>query len=388
MRTQTKLEKKRATRGQTPIFFEFFAGGGMARIGLGDRWRCAFANDFDPKKCAAYRANFGGKDLVETDIATLTLDDLPDVRPDLVWASFPCQDLSLAGARGGITASRSGAFFPFWRLVEGLIEDNRAPKLIVLENVAGLLTSNGGGDFAALAGLMTKRGYKVSTCVIDASQFTPQSRPRLFILGFGPGAGIPADTIAAQPPPALEAAIDALPPRVRRNVAPARTPHGPRSNIALKDIVDWNGGDWHPPAQTRKLIAMMNPQQRRRLKSLMNSGKPIAGTGFRRMRTEKGKTVQRFEARFDGLAGCLRTPAGGSSRQVLIAIENGKARTRLLNAREAARLMGLPDDYVLPENANAALKLCGDGVCPPVVQWLAAHILEPALFSVEARAAA
>jgi len=58
-------------------FLEFFAGGGMARLGLGEPWRCLFANDFDAQKCAAYRANFGGDDLVEADIASLGLGDLP-----------------------------------------------------------------------------------------------------------------------------------------------------------------------------------------------------------------------------------------------------------------------------------------------------------------------
>ncbi len=80
-------------------FLEFFAGGGMARLGLGRGWRCLFANDLDPAKCAAYRANFGGEELVEADIAGLSARDLPAARADLAWASFPCQDLSLAGAR-------------------------------------------------------------------------------------------------------------------------------------------------------------------------------------------------------------------------------------------------------------------------------------------------
>ena len=104
-----------------------------------------------------------------------------------------------------------------------------------------------------------------------------------------------------------------------------------------------------------------------------------AGAGFRRTRRENGNSVQRFEARFDGLAGCLRTPAGGSSRQIVVAVEDGAVRTRLMSPDEAARLMGLPDDYVLPARTNAALKLCGDGVCVPVVRWLAETLLEPAL---------
>jgi DNA (cytosine-5)-methyltransferase 1 len=83
--------------------------------------------------------------------------------------------------------------------------------------------------------------------------------------------------------------------------------------------------------------------------------------------------------RFDGLAGCLRTPRGGSSRQVIVVVENGTVRTRLLTPREAARLMGLPDSYRLPAAATSALHVAGDGVAVPVVRWLAGELLEPLL---------
>jgi DNA (cytosine-5)-methyltransferase 1 len=85
--------------------------------------------------------------------------------------------------------------------------------------------------------------------------------------------------------------------------------------------------------------------------------------------------------RFDDISGCLRTPAGGSSRQTLIVVEDGKVRSRLLSSREAARLMGLPDTYKLPQNYNEAYHLAGDGVVVPVVRHLAAHLLEPLLAS-------
>jgi DNA (cytosine-5)-methyltransferase 1 len=88
---------------------------------------------------------------------------------------------------------------------------------------------------------------------------------------------------------------------------------------------------------------------------------------------------QRAEVRFDGLAGCLRTPRGGSSRQGLIVVEGDLVRSRLITPREAARLMGLPESYVLPERTNAALHVAGDGVVVPVVRWLAETVLEPVL---------
>jgi len=68
----------------------------MARAGLGPKWKCVFSNDFDHKKSAAYRANWGEVVLKTADIRKLKISDLPE-ETDLAWASFPCQDLSLAG---------------------------------------------------------------------------------------------------------------------------------------------------------------------------------------------------------------------------------------------------------------------------------------------------
>ncbi len=372
-------------------FLEFFAGGGMARLGLGPSWRCLLANDLDPAKCASYRANFGGGDLIEGDIAQLDAGDLPHNNVDLVWGSFPCQDLSLAGARGGMNSKRSGAFFPFWSLIDGLIATNRAPRIIAIENVAGLLTSNGGRDFACVIDLMAEAGYAVTAAVLDASHFTPQSRPRLFILGFAPdltppkaAAHFPEETT----PPALMTAQALFSKAARAQWFWLGAEPRLSRNARLSDIIDWDAPDWHPREQTQKLIAMMAPHQRARLDNIVKNGARRAGAAFRRTRIENGETVQRVEARFDGLAGCLRTPAGGSSRQIIFAIENGKVRSRLLSPREAARLMGLPEDYILPQSANAALKLCGDGVAVPVVRWLAETVFEPALAGAKARKAA
>jgi len=82
--------------------------------------------------------------------------------------------------------------------------------------------------------------------------------------------------------------------------------------------------------------------------------------------------------RFD-IAGCLRTPGGGSSRQTLLVVEDGVVRSRLMSGRETARLMGLPDTYRLPDSYSAACHLTGDGVAAPVVRHLAHWLFEPLL---------
>ncbi len=110
------------------------------------------------------------------------------------------------------------------------------------------------------------------------------------------------------------------------------------------------------------------------------AGCQIVGGVYRRTRPdESGFKVQRAEVRFDDIAGCLRTPAGGSSRQSILIVDGKKVRSRLLSPREAARLMGLPDEYKLPPRYNDAYHVCGDGVCVPVVRHISEHILEPIL---------
>ncbi len=86
----------------------------MARLGLGPSWNCSFANDLDPKKAASYGLDHGPSALHVGDIAAVTTSDLKG-EADLAWASFPCQDLSLAGQGRGLEGLRSGTFWSFWQ---------------------------------------------------------------------------------------------------------------------------------------------------------------------------------------------------------------------------------------------------------------------------------
>lgn len=95
------------------------------------------------------------------------------------WASFPCQDLSLAGSLGGIHASRSGLVWEWLRVLDEMTEQ---PKMLVLENVIGLLSTNKGENYSVLHHALTERDYRCGAIVINASHFVPQSRPRVFII--------------------------------------------------------------------------------------------------------------------------------------------------------------------------------------------------------------
>lgn len=351
----------------------------MARLGLGPFWRTAFANDLDPNKTAAYARAFGDAALVTADVWSLDPAQLPG-RADLAWASFPCQDLSLAGARAGLDAPRSGAFWGFWRLITALAADKRAPRTMVLENVTGLLTSHGGRDFTTLAGVLADAGYAFGALEIDAAHFVPQSRPRVFVVathGAPPAAMRTRGPVAPFHSDGVRAAHARLSGEVAARWIWWRLPAPPLRNTALVDLIDADAANWRTPEQTDALLAMMSARQREKVEAARASGGPQVGAVFRRVRVEDGAKVQRAEVRFDGIAGCLRTPAGGSSRQMLLFVEGPRTRSRLMTAREGARLMGLPDDYPLPQSESQALKLVGDGVAAPVVRWLSAHLLEP-----------
>jgi DNA (cytosine-5)-methyltransferase 1 len=375
---------------RTPFsFYEFFCGGGMAGLGLGAGWACLFANDFDSRKAATYRANFAPADTIlrEADVWGLSPADLPGWA-DLAWASSPCQDFSLAGPRAGLAGGRSSAFYGFWRLIEALGAEGRAPRAIVIENVGGLLTSHGGADFIAVAEALAAQGYLFGALEIDAAAFLPQSRPRVFIIA------------TREPPPAaltgegpwqsraVKAAVAALPEPLARRWIWWRLPQPPARNADLAAILEDDADvAWHPAERTEHWLSLMAPRHRARLAAAQARGERTVGAVFRRMRMEHGRSVQRAELRLDGLAGCLRTPRGGSSRQVIAVIDEARVRTRLLTAREAARLMGLPEGYRLPRAPTAALQVAGDGVAVPVVRWLAGHLLEPLLRAPVALAA-
>lgn len=359
--------------------FEFFAGGGLARLGLEPDFTCVFANDIEPAKAAAYRAAFGGEDMRLGDIWKLNAADLPG-QAALAWASFPCQDLSLAGARRGLAAPRSGAFWGFHRLIEKLTHEGRAPDVLALENVSGLLSSHGGADFTALIHALDDLGYRAGALEIDASLFTPQSRPRLFIIAARNAPPHLSSSGPSEPfhTPALRAVVARLPETLRKHFVWWRLPTPPKRNAALADVLDDDDAvAWQSDEQTARLLAQMSPLQSARVESLRESGARAVGAVFRRIRIEHGQRVQRAEARFDGIAGCLRTPAGGSSRQLLLFVEGKSTRSRLLSPREAARLMGVPEHYPLPTSQTQALHLVGDAVCVPVVRWLSQHLLAP-----------
>ena len=367
-----------------PSFYEFFAGGGMVRAGLGEAWTCLFANDFDARKGLAYQANWGtGGELAVGDIRALDAAGLPG-EADLMWGSFPCQDLSLAGSGAGLGGERSGTFHAFMGLVRSLAEQGRGPRLVAVENVCGTLTSRGGRDFEAICRSFAGAGYRYGALVINAELFVPQSRPRLFVIGVRDGAEVIPQLLAPEPlepfhTRAVRRAAAALPEAARERLLWWNLPTPPRRATAFSDLIEDapDSVGWRPPAETARLLGLMSPVHAAKVEAARRAGRRMVGGVYRRTRVEAGAKIQRAEVRFDDVAGCLRTPAGGSSRQIILVVDGQEVRSRLLSARETARLMGLPDTYVLPRSYSDAYHLTGDGVAVPVVRHLARHLFEP-----------
>lgn len=364
---------------ETKSVAEFFAGIGLMRMGLEKAgWATVWANDIDSDKVAMYRHHFGDADdhLVHGDVHLLDPKAIPSVT--LATASFPCTDLSLAGARRGLAGSGSGAFWGFIDAMKGM--GDRRPPLVLLENVTGFLTSHEGNDFRDACLALNELGYSVDAFIIDAAHFVPQSRQRLFVVGsqrprslkakepgssFLEGNGRPAalaDFILWHPE--IDWAIRDLPPL-------------PRSHRRLSDILEVvspNSQLWWSKERSEYLLNQMSDRHREIADAMISAKKTTYGTVFRRVRN--GRSMA--ELRIDGVAGCLRTPRGGSGRQILFAAGGGTFGVRLLSARECARLMGA-DDFRMERQLplNKALFGFGDAVCVSVVDWIASHYLNP-----------
>ena len=356
---------------------EFFAGIGLMRMGLERAgWRVVWANDIDEDKMRMYRSHYTDDQahFHLGDVHALDHSMIPTV--DLATASFPCNDLSLAGARRGLAGQQSGAFWGFIDALKGM--GGRRPPLVLLENVAGFLTSHDGNDFRDACLALNDLGYAADAFIIDAAFFVPQSRQRLFLIGKKEKCKTdmiaePQSFYESECRPHALADFILWNPEIRwslRNLPAIR-----KIQTSLRDILDdlpASSVCWWSRERAEYLLNQMS-EKHREIAERMIKGKEMSyGTVFRRVRN--GRSMA--ELRTDGVAGCLRTPRGGSGRQILFQAGKGKYSARLLTPRECARLMGA-DDFTITGTLNQALFGFGDAVCVPVIQWIAENYLTP-----------
>jgi DNA (cytosine-5)-methyltransferase 1 len=367
-------------------FAEFFSGIGLVRLGLeraDPRWRCVFANDLDATKRAMYAHHFGcdAAEIDSTDVHTLDADRVPQAA--LATASFPCTDLSVAGGRRGIRSGQSSAFWGFHRALRDM--GARRPRVVLLENVVGFLTSHAGHDFRDAMRAMNDLGYAVDPFVLDAKWFTPQSRPRLFVVCSLRDAERAIDPGSLEParlrPRAVVDAVRSLRREIRWSIRDLPEPPA-RAAKTLEDIIE-DPGDADPAWWSEERVAYLLNQMFERHRSWVETRRHDArvhyATAFRRVRRiEDGTKRSMAELRADGLAGCLRTPKGGSARQILVRTGRGRVHARLLSAAECASLMGAKG-YRLNVSESRALFGFGDAVCVDAIAWIARHVLAPAL---------
>jgi DNA (cytosine-5)-methyltransferase 1 len=381
------------TVSDEPTCIEFFAGIGLTHLGLSSHgWKCLYANDIEPKKRRMYETCFGSADHYHVEDVWKTdkiLERIPPQPVDLATASFPCVDLSLAGNLKGLSGSQSGAFYGFIKVMRRLREQGRAPRAVLVENVIGFLSSHDGKFFRVALQQLADLGYFLDAFIVDAKHFTPQSRPRLFIVAFEERL-LPKkrhqdylfdrdtlDSFRENPKP-LESAL--RPRRLLEKLSttklktawvPLDLPSLPSVNRGLRKCIDRDESqDWWEEWRVKKHLAEMHSAHLKRINVLKKENEVSVGTIYRRVRQGKSRS----EIRTDGIAGCLRTPRGGSSKQIVFTAGKGKIRMRWMTPREYARLQGCPD-YPIQVDRNDALWGFGDAVCVPVISWIAENVL-------------
>lgn len=352
---------------------EFFAGIGLVRLALAASGvEAVWANDFDPNKNRLYEANFGSGEYRLADVRTVAGDDVPSI--DIATASFPCTDLSLAGGRRGLAGEQSGMFWEFARVLSEM--GRRRPGTILLENVPGLVTSHGGRDLAAVIERLNGLGYTCDIVQVNASRFVPQSRPRLFIIGAGArlhDRPLTADWL--RPQRIIDFVIDH--PELDLQAAPARPPEAVSTRLA--DIVERPGPDdsvWWRSERLSAFVESLTATHAERLDAMRRSDRVSWRTAYRR--TRAGMPV--WEIRADEIAGCLRTPRGGSSKQAVVEAGGGDVRVRWMNPCEYARLQGAPADFQFGGAPDSHVMFgFGDGVCVPAVTWVLDSLVLPSV---------
>jgi DNA (cytosine-5)-methyltransferase 1 len=353
---------------------EFFAGIGLAKIGLEEAdLNVVWSNDISERKHSMFLENNSSRNeyagYVVGDVASLKSDQLPK-EADVAWVSFPCTDLSLAGGRKGIHHGESSAFWSFVSIIERLKEDK--PKILALENVPGLAANRNGEDLFEVIGALNKLGYSVDILQIDAKRFVPQSRSRLFLVA-SEEVLTTSDSVHPLRPAALDKFFNDRDLRTHRAalpMPPALLKHG--FSQLVKGAQESNL-EWWSEKRVEAFKNSLTVVNSDRLRTLVNNSTESYRTSYRRMRNG----LPRWEIRDEDISGCLRTASGGSSRQAVLKMGNGSLEIRWMSPREYAHLMGAPTyDYgsISPTHLYNGF---GDGVCVPVVTWLASSYLKP-----------
>jgi len=154
-------------------YFSLFSGIGGFELGIGEKGTCVGFSEVEPHAIDIYQKHFPTHKNYG-DITKINAEELPDF--DLLVGGFPCQSFSIAGNRGGFGDTRGTLFFDIARIIE-----SKKPSHVLLENVRGLLTHDGGETFKTIIRTLDELGYDTEWGVFDGTDFGAGQRPRLFI---------------------------------------------------------------------------------------------------------------------------------------------------------------------------------------------------------------
>lgn len=159
-------------------YIDLFAGVGGFRVGINKahpNWECVYSNEYDKYANSVYKKHYERCD--DRDIRTVKTEEIPD--HDLLVGGFPCQAFSVAGKRRGFEDTRGTLFFEIARIAK-----QKQPRLLLLENVKGLLSHDSGNTFKTILRSLDELGYDCQWQVLNSKDFgVPQNRERVFIIG-------------------------------------------------------------------------------------------------------------------------------------------------------------------------------------------------------------
>lgn len=157
-------------------YFSLFSGIGGFEIGIGPSHECVGFSEIDPYAIKNYQSHYPSHTNYG-DITKINEKELPDF--ELLVGGFPCQSFSIAGKRKGFEDTRGTLFFEICRIIK-----EKQPRLILLENVKGLLSHDAGRTFATIITALDELGYDLQWQVLNSKDFgVPQNRERVYIAG-------------------------------------------------------------------------------------------------------------------------------------------------------------------------------------------------------------
>lgn len=332
-------------------FIDLFAGIGGIRMAFeAQGGRCVFTSEWNPYAQKTYLANFPeAAHALEGDITKVDARDIPD--HDVLLAGFPCQPFSIAGvskknalgrAHGFADETQGTLFFDVARIIA-----EKRPAAFLLENVKNLVSHDKGNTFRVIKKVLEEElGYHITYKVVDGAHFVPQHRERILIVGFREKTDFTfGDMVLPEKKPTMK---EILHPQDGSEEPESHYTTGPKARIDDRYTL------------TPKLWAYLQAYAEKHR---------AAGNGFGFGLVGPDSVSRTLSARYykDG-------------SEILVS-QGPRKRPRRLTPRECARLMGFPDDFIIPVSDTQAYKQFGNSVVMPVMREVA-RVMKPRLMEL------